>query len=63
MASELTNCVIDIPSNIRARKMLIFRDPVTNVIEDERELVQSALRTLCAKRQEFTVIYLFTSCI
>lgn len=33
MASELTNCVIDIPGNIRARRMLIFRDPVTNVTE------------------------------
>lgn len=43
MASELTNCVIDIPSNIRARRMLIFRDLVTNVTEDHHRLSTPAI--------------------
>lgn len=69
MASELTNCVIDIPSNIRARKTLIFRDPVTNVTEEEAtrlSLIRESAHTHApyfARQVKFTVIYLCTSCI
>lgn len=43
-ASELTNCVIGIPGNIHTRRMLIFRDPVTNVTEDDYHLFMLAFK-------------------